>query len=99
MCRCCSRWNKRILAEIKDDCRAGSNEHSNTVPLLNALDKNGQRSLLKASEVCAMFKISKPTLYNWMNHGKLPSIKIESRRFFRFRRMSATFRNFHNLNS
>lgn len=59
-------------------------EHSNTVPLLNALDKNGQRPLLKASEVCAMFKISKPTLYDWMNQGKLSSIKIESRRFFRW---------------
>ena len=59
-------------------------EHINTVPLLNALGKNGQRPLLKASEVCAMFKISKPTLYDWMNQGKLPSIKIESRRFFRW---------------
>jgi len=59
-------------------------EHNNTVPLLDALDKNGQRPLLKAKEVCTMFKISKPTLYDWMNQGKLPSIKIESRRFFRW---------------
>lgn len=59
-------------------------EHNNTVPILNALDKNGQRPLLKANEVCAMFKISKPTLYEWMSQGKLPSIKIESRRFFRW---------------
>lgn len=59
-------------------------EHNNTVPLLNALDKSGQRPLLKAKEVCTMLKISKPTLYEWMNQGKLPSIKIESRRFFRW---------------
>lgn len=59
-------------------------EHSNTVPLINALDKKAQRPLLKASEVCALFKISKPTLYEWMNQGKLPSIKIESRRFFHY---------------
>lgn len=59
-------------------------EHNNTVPLLDALDKNGQRPLLKSKEVCAMFKISKPTLYDWMHQGKLPSIKIESRRFFRW---------------
>lgn len=26
-------------------------EHSNTVPLLNALDKNGQRPLLKPSQL------------------------------------------------
>jgi excisionase family DNA binding protein len=58
-------------------------EHNNTVPLLDVLDKNAQRPLLKASEVCSIFKISKPTLYDWMNLGKLPSIKIESRRFFK----------------
>lgn len=59
-------------------------EHSTSVPLLQALDKSGQRPLLKGDEVCAIFKISKPTLYDWMNQGKLPSVKIESRRFFRF---------------
>ncbi|HMG67717.1 MAG TPA: helix-turn-helix domain-containing protein, partial [Chitinophagaceae bacterium] len=59
-------------------------EHKNTVPLLQAFDKNGQRPLLKVYEVCAMFKISKPTLYDWMAQGKLPSVKIESRRFFRW---------------
>ena len=59
-------------------------EHNNSVPILNALDNNGQWPLLKANEVCAMFKISKPTLYEWMSQGKLPSIKIESRRFFRW---------------
>ena len=64
-------------------------EHSNTVPLLQTLDKNGQRPLLKAYEVCAMFKISKPTLYEWMAQGKLPSIKIESRRFFRWEDVDA----------
>ena len=58
-------------------------EHNNTVPLVTTLDMNGQRPLLKATEVCAVFKISKPTLYDWMNQGKLPSIKIQSRRFFR----------------
>jgi excisionase family DNA binding protein len=39
--------------------------------------------LLKTSEVCAIFKITKPTLYEWLNQGKLPSVKIESRRYFR----------------
>jgi excisionase family DNA binding protein len=43
-----------------------------------------QRPLLKAVEVCATLRISKPTLYQWMNSGKLPSIKIESRRYFKW---------------
>jgi len=42
-----------------------------------------QPRLLKAKEVCAIFKISKPTLYEWMNKGKLPSLKIGFRRFFK----------------
>ena len=58
-------------------------EHNKTIPLLHALDRNAQRPLLKASEVCAIFKISKPTLYDWMSQGKLPSVKIESRRYFK----------------
>ena len=57
-------------------------EHNNTVPLLGALDKNGQRPLLKASEVCAMFKISKPTwsvlflssIYHHMKHQQMKQI-------------------------
>lgn len=43
-----------------------------------------RRSLLKTPEVCAALRISKPTLYQWMNSGKLPSIKIESRRYFKW---------------
>ena len=38
--------------------------------------------LLKVYEVCKLFQISKPTLYDWMRKGQLRSIKIESRRFF-----------------
>jgi excisionase family DNA binding protein len=58
-------------------------EHNSQVPLLQILDKNAQKPLLKVSEVCAIFKITKPTLYDWMNQGKLTSIKIESRRYFK----------------
>lgn len=57
-------------------------EYNNQMPL-QPLEKNTQKPLLKANEDCAIFKISKPTLYDWMNQGKLSSIKIESRRFFR----------------
>ncbi len=38
--------------------------------------------LLKAKEVCELFQISKPTLYEWMQKGQLTSVKIGSRRFF-----------------
>jgi len=54
-------------------------EHKDNASLSQAKDL----PLLKPNEVCNIFKISKPTLYEWMSQGKLPSVKIESRRFFR----------------
>ncbi len=58
-------------------------EHNNQPPVLDNSDPGNLRPLLKVNEVCAIFKISKPTLYEWMEQGKIPSIKIETRRFFR----------------
>lgn len=40
------------------------------------------KALLKASEVCLIFQVSKPTLYCWMKEDKLKSFKIRSRRYF-----------------
>jgi len=40
------------------------------------------RPLLKATDVCDIFKVTKPTIYDWIKQGKLKSIKIESRRYF-----------------
>jgi excisionase family DNA binding protein len=58
-------------------------EHSNAVLKLNEIDRNSQRPLLKVNEVCAILKITKPTLYEWMNQGRLESVKIHTRRYFK----------------
>jgi excisionase family DNA binding protein len=47
--------------------------------------KYSNQPLLKVSEVCKIFKVSKPTIYDWLRQGKLKSIKIESRRYFRWK--------------
>jgi excisionase family DNA binding protein len=47
-----------------------------------ATPKNDAPQLLKVKEVCELFQISKPTIYDWIRKGQLRSIKIESRRFF-----------------
>ena len=44
--------------------------------------KYSKDALLKATQVCEIFKVSKPTLYAWLNQGKLKSVKIRSRRYF-----------------
>lgn len=41
-----------------------------------------ERTLLKANEVCEIFRVSKPTLYAWIRQNKLRSFKIRSRRYF-----------------
>lgn len=41
-----------------------------------------EKALLKATEVCAIFQVSKPTLYEWLKQNKIASFKIRSRRYF-----------------
>lgn len=37
---------------------------------------------LKIAEVCQLFQVSKPTIYDWIKHGKLNPFKVRSRVFF-----------------
>jgi len=41
-----------------------------------------EKALLKVSDVCEIFQISKPTLYEWLRQEKLKSFKVHSRRYF-----------------
>jgi excisionase family DNA binding protein len=49
------------------------------------VDKHTERPLLKAKEVCEIFHISKPTIYEWLKQGKIKSVKIQSRRYFHWK--------------
>jgi predicted DNA-binding transcriptional regulator AlpA len=40
------------------------------------------KPLYKIAEVCQIFQITKPTIYDWENHGKLKPFKIRSRVYF-----------------
>lgn len=46
------------------------------------VDKHIERPLLKVAQVCEIFHVTKPTLYDWLKQGKLKSVKIQSRRYF-----------------
>ena len=48
-------------------------------PLNNHLP---EKTLVKPSNVCEIFQVSKPTLYEWLRQKKLKSFKIMSRRYF-----------------
>lgn len=49
------------------------------------VDIHTDRPLLKAAQVCEIFHISKPTIYDWLKQGKLKSVKIQSRRYFHWK--------------
>lgn len=41
-----------------------------------------EKSLLKVSEVCMFFSVSKTTIYDWIKKGKLKRLKVGSRVYF-----------------
>ncbi len=40
------------------------------------------KPLYKIAEVCSIFHVTKPTIYDWVKHGKLKPFKIRSRVYF-----------------
>lgn len=40
------------------------------------------KPLYKIAEVCVLFCVTKPTIYDWIKHGKLKPHKIRSRVYF-----------------
>jgi len=40
------------------------------------------RPLLSIKEVCNLFQITKPTIYEWTRHGKLKPYKVRARVYF-----------------
>ena len=70
-------WRK--LKEIVEEVVMDHSHHEITLA-----EHRAKRPLLKVAEVCSIFQISKPTLYEWMHEGKLQSVLIGSRRFFRW---------------
>ncbi len=40
------------------------------------------KPLFKIAEVCQIFQVTKPTIYDWIKHGKLKPYKIRSRVYF-----------------
>lgn len=69
----------RQLREIMEEVVA---KQSPTVANGRSQEHMVRKSLLKATEVCELFQVSKPTIYDWMRQGKLKSLKFRSRRYF-----------------
>ncbi len=70
----------RIQKLIDDTISKRLNEHP--LSLKQAPDGLLSNPLLSMKEVCALFKISKPTVYDWIAHGKLKPYKIRGKVYF-----------------
>lgn len=67
---------KVVVSEVVDAKLAAL--QIDPIPVFDLPDK----TLLKANEVCEIFRVSKPTLYAWIRQSKIRSFKIRSRRYF-----------------
>ncbi len=67
---------KLVMEEVVDA------KLSSTISVEKRADDLPEKTLLKLAEVCTLFRVSKPTLYEWMKQEKLKSFKIRSRRYF-----------------
>lgn len=41
-----------------------------------------EKPLYRIAEICELFKVSRPTLDDWVRHGKLRKVKVRSRVYF-----------------
>ncbi|MBO9203239.1 MULTISPECIES: helix-turn-helix domain-containing protein [Niastella] len=55
-------------------------------PKGNLLETPGltYKPLLKITELCTLFQVTKPTIYSWIKAGKLKPVKVRSRAYFLF---------------
>ncbi|MFT3704790.1 MAG: helix-turn-helix domain-containing protein [Agriterribacter sp.] len=50
------------------------------------------KPLYKIGEVCQILQVSRPTIYDWIKHGKLKPYKIRSRVYFLWKDLEVLFR-------
>jgi excisionase family DNA binding protein len=62
----------------------GRNQKEQTLCSTSIMETPGltEKPLYKIQEICSLFRVSKPTIYDWIKHGKLKRIKIRSRVYF-----------------
>ena len=73
-------WSQ-IRSIIREEVERGQKEQ----PVQNSIMETPgltEKPLYKIQEICSLFKITKPTIYDWIKHGKLKRVKIRSRVYF-----------------
>ncbi|QEC58367.1 helix-turn-helix domain-containing protein [Flavisolibacter ginsenosidimutans] len=66
---------------IREEMERSSRQTVNSVPVAE-IPGLTEKPLYNMREICSLFRITKPTIYDWIKHGKLRRIKIRSRVYF-----------------
>ena len=74
-----SFWNQ-IRLIIREEI--SKMENKATTPIKYDVPGMNYKPLYKIAEVCSIFHVSKPTIYDWIKHGKLIPFKVRSRVYF-----------------
>lgn len=74
-------FSAQIRGIIREELSRNKKGHSIPAYLMETPGLT-EKPLYKIQEICALFKISKPTIYDWIKHGKLKRVKIMSRVYF-----------------
>lgn len=73
-------WSQ-IRAIIREEVSRNQKEYKAT-EFLTETPGLTEKPLYKIQEICSLFRITKPTIYDWIKKGKLKRIKIRSRVYF-----------------
>ena len=78
---------EQFLKSIRQIIREEVNNIERQKPVQPSFETHGMtyKPLYKIAEVCALFHVTKPTIYDWVKHGKLKPFKIRSRVYFLWR--------------
>lgn len=69
-----------MRAIIREEIRSTNTAQNNRG--LEKVEGLTYKPLLKIGEVCALFQVSRPTIYNWIKHGQLRQYKIRRSVYF-----------------
>ena len=80
---------KQVREIIREEVRKINN--TNTPPPEYQTPGMTYKPLYKIGEVCQILQVSRPTIYDWIRHGKLKPYKIRSRVYFLWKDLELLF--------
>jgi len=71
-------------------------EKKSVTPITKDVPGMKYKPLYKICEVCNIFQVTKPTIYDWIKHGILKPFKVKSRVYFLWNDIEKLFTDFKN---